>query len=49
MSNNPEKVAALERAEIRVERISAEVEPLPEFERYLRTKREKMGHLFSEL
>jgi GTP cyclohydrolase II len=48
MSNNPDKVAALERGGIEVQRVSAEVEPLPEFERYLRTKREKMGHLFSE-
>ena len=47
MSNNPEKVTALERSGIKVDRISAEVEPHPSSERYLRTKREKMGHIFS--
>jgi len=46
MTNNPEKVAALESAGIAVvERVSAEVEPHDSFERYLRTKREKMGHI----
>jgi len=48
ISNNPDKVAALERAGIKVvERISAEVEPYEHSENYLRTKKEKMGHLFS--
>jgi len=46
MTNNPEKVAALESAGISVvERVSAEVEPQESFERYLRTKHEKMGHI----
>jgi GTP cyclohydrolase II len=46
ITNNPEKVAALESADIAVtERISAEVEPHESFERYLRTKQEKMGHI----
>ena len=46
ITNNPEKVAALESAGISVvERVSAEVEPLESFERYLRTKHEKMGHI----
>ena len=46
MTNNPEKVAALEAAGIRVvERISAEVKPQKTFARYLRTKHEKMGHI----
>jgi GTP cyclohydrolase II len=46
MTNNPAKVAALESAGITVtERISAEVQPLESFERYLRTKQEKMGHI----
>jgi GTP cyclohydrolase II len=46
MTNNPEKVAALESAGIAVvERVSAEVEPQESFERYLRTKQEKMGHI----
>jgi GTP cyclohydrolase II len=46
MTNNPEKVAALEAAGIKVvERISAEVKPQKTFARYLRTKHEKMGHI----
>jgi GTP cyclohydrolase II len=50
MTNNPEKVAALEAAGITVtERISAEVEAQDSFERYLRTKQEKMGHIYGEL
>jgi GTP cyclohydrolase II len=45
ITNNPEKVAALESAGIEVvERISAEVEPQESFEKYLKTKQEKMGH-----
>ncbi len=48
ISNNPDKVAALERAGIKVvERVSAEVEPSEHSENYLRTKKEKMGHLFT--
>jgi len=47
MTNNPEKVAALEAAGIEVvERVSAEVEAQESFAGYLRTKQEKMGHLF---
>jgi len=46
ITNNPEKVAALESAGIRVAaRVSAEVEPQETFERYMRTKQEKMGHM----
>jgi GTP cyclohydrolase II len=46
MTNNPEKVAALESAGITVtERVSAEVAPQESFERYVRTKHEKMGHI----
>jgi len=48
ISNNPDKVAALEKAGIQVvERVSAEVEPYEHSEAYLRTKKEKMGHLFT--
>ena len=48
ISNNPEKVAALENAGIAVvERVSADVEPYEHSENYLRTKKEKMGHLFN--
>ena len=46
ITNNPEKVAALESAGIRVvERISAAVEPEETFVRYLQVKRDKMGHI----
>jgi len=46
MTNNPEKVAALESAGVAVvERISAAIPSEPTFERYLQTKHEKMGHL----
>jgi GTP cyclohydrolase II len=49
LSNNPGKVAALERAGIEVvERVPCEVEPSEHAEEYLRTKKEKMGHLFTE-
>jgi GTP cyclohydrolase II len=48
ISNNPDKVAALENAGIKVvERVSAEVEPYEHSEHYMRTKKEKMGHLFT--
>jgi GTP cyclohydrolase II len=46
ITNNPEKVEALEQHGIRVvERIQADVEPNPNHAFYLQTKREKMGHL----
>jgi GTP cyclohydrolase II len=46
MTNNPEKVAALEKAGIAVtERVSAEVEAQESFAGYLKTKQEKMGHI----
>jgi GTP cyclohydrolase II len=48
VSNNPDKVAAVEAAGIKVvERVSAEVEPYEHSEAYLRTKKEKMGHLLN--
>lgn len=46
LSNNPEKIEAVERAGIRVvERVPCIVPPLDTREDYLRTKKEKMGHL----
>ena len=46
MTNNPEKVAAMESAGIAVaERVSAEVVPQESFAGYLKTKQEKMGHI----
>jgi GTP cyclohydrolase II len=48
LSNNPDKVAALESAGIAVvERVPCEVETQPDAEEYLKVKKEKMGHLFS--
>jgi GTP cyclohydrolase II len=48
LSNNPDKVAALQRGGIEVvERIPCEVTPSSHAEDYLKTKKEKMGHLFS--
>jgi GTP cyclohydrolase II len=47
MSNNPEKVAAVEHAGVRVEERVPIVADVVESRRlYLETKREKMGHLF---
>jgi GTP cyclohydrolase II len=49
LSNNPQKVAAVEAAGIKViERVPCEVEPHAASERYLNTKREKLGHLFTK-
>jgi GTP cyclohydrolase II len=46
MTNNPDKVSALESAGITVtERVSAEVAPQDTFAAYVRTKQEKMGHI----
>src|ERR1700749_821586 len=50
MTNNPDKVSALEEAGIRVvERVSAEVPAEDTFEQYLRVKHEKMGHIFDAI
>jgi len=49
LSNNPDKVSALERAGIEVvERVPCEVAASPHAQDYLRTKREKLGHLLTE-
>ncbi len=46
LSNNPQKVAALERAGVKVvERVPCEVEPHARSQAYLKTKKEKLGHL----
>jgi GTP cyclohydrolase II len=48
LSNNPDKVAALEHGGIKVaERIPCEVAPTTHAEEYLKTKKDKMGHLFT--
>ena len=48
MTNNPDKVAALENGGVHVvERVPCEVALTLHAEEYLRTKREKMGHLLA--
>jgi len=50
LSNNPEKVEAVERAGVEVvERIPCLVDPVESTEAYLRTKKDKMGHLIDGL
>jgi 3,4-dihydroxy 2-butanone 4-phosphate synthase / GTP cyclohydrolase II len=46
-TNNPEKAEALASGGIEVvDRVPLEMEPAPENEAYLRTKRDRMGHVF---
>jgi 3,4-dihydroxy 2-butanone 4-phosphate synthase/GTP cyclohydrolase II len=46
LSNNPEKIRALEQYGLEVvERVPLEVQPAEPAMRYMRTKKEKMGHL----
>ena len=48
LSNNPDKVAALESAGVKVvQRVPCEVSPTVHAEDYLKTKKEKLGHLFT--
>jgi GTP cyclohydrolase II len=48
LSNNPDKVAALEKGGVVVtERVPCEVAPSAHAEDYLKTKKEKLGHLFT--
>jgi len=50
LSNNPEKVEAVERAGVEVvERIPCLADPIESTEAYLRTKKDKMGHLIDGL
>ncbi len=50
ISNNPLKLQALEAAGLNiVERVSIQVEPTEKAARYLRTKKEKLGHLLDSL
>jgi GTP cyclohydrolase II len=50
ISNNPEKVEAVERAGLQVvERVPCLVDPVDSSEAYLRTKKDKMGHLIDGL
>jgi hypothetical protein len=48
LTNNPAKIAGLTRHGIAVvERVPLQVQPNPHNRRYLRAKREKMGHLLA--
>jgi 3,4-dihydroxy 2-butanone 4-phosphate synthase/GTP cyclohydrolase II len=50
MSNNPLKLRAVEEAGLKVvERVALEVEPHDAAMHYLRTKKEKLGHLFDSI
>jgi 3,4-dihydroxy 2-butanone 4-phosphate synthase/GTP cyclohydrolase II len=50
MSNNPDKIAALEQAGLEiVERLKIEIEPHEVTRHYLKTKKEKMGHLLEKV
>lgn len=50
LSNNPEKILALEKAGVQVvQRVPCIAEPMASTEIYLRTKKEKMGHLLGEI
>jgi 3,4-dihydroxy 2-butanone 4-phosphate synthase / GTP cyclohydrolase II len=50
MSNNPDKIAAVQRAGIEiVERVSIEVDPHENSLGYMKTKKEKMGHLLDKV
>ncbi len=49
LSNNPDKINALERAGIQVvERVPCIIAPTDSTEDYLRTKKEKLGHLLED-
>src|SRR5215813_11366399 len=49
LTNNPHKIESLRRYGVNVTRIPLEVAPHVDNIGYLRTKKEKLGHLFSEL
>jgi 3,4-dihydroxy 2-butanone 4-phosphate synthase/GTP cyclohydrolase II len=50
LSNNPLKILALEQAGLEiVERVSIEVEPTESATHYLRTKKQKLGHLLESI
>ncbi|MBI3667350.1 MAG: GTP cyclohydrolase II [Acidobacteria bacterium] len=50
LSNNPDKIRALEEAGIQVEeRVPCQVQPIASTRAYLRTKKEKLGHILEGL
>jgi 3,4-dihydroxy 2-butanone 4-phosphate synthase / GTP cyclohydrolase II len=44
LTNNPDKVNAITKSGIEVQRVALEIKPSAENEEYLRTKRDEMGH-----
>ena len=49
MSNNPDKIAALKQAGFEVERVPIEVEPNERTKEYMKTKKEKLGHMLDAI
>jgi len=49
LNNNPHKIESLRRYGVNVSRVPIEVTPHAGNIGYLKTKKEKLGHLFSEL
>jgi 3,4-dihydroxy 2-butanone 4-phosphate synthase/GTP cyclohydrolase II len=49
MSNNPDKIAALKQAGFEVERVPIEVEPHERTKEYMKTKKEKLGHMLDAI
>jgi 3,4-dihydroxy 2-butanone 4-phosphate synthase/GTP cyclohydrolase II len=50
MTNNPRKIVGLEGYGLEiVDRVSVEMEPTLHSEKYLRSKKEKMGHLLKKV
>jgi len=49
LSNNPDKIAALEQAGFDVERVPIEVEAHERTLDYLKTKKDKLGHLLANI
>ncbi len=49
LTNNPHKIDSLRRYGVQISRVPLEVIPHKGNIDYLRTKKEKLGHLFSEL
>ncbi len=48
LTNNPKKIQELEKYGIKVQRVSLEVKSSRYNQKYLKTKKEKLGHLLSE-
>jgi 3,4-dihydroxy 2-butanone 4-phosphate synthase/GTP cyclohydrolase II len=50
MTNNPRKLAGLEGHDLKiVERVPIEIDPQKDNQRYLKTKKEKLGHLLASM